>query len=46
MTEDPHNVDAITGATLTSNGVTHTIQFWLGDAGYGPYLEQFRKGGQ
>ena len=37
-------IDMITGATLTSTGVTHTIQFWLGDSGYGPYLEAFRKG--
>ncbi len=46
VSEDPHNVDGITGATLTSNGVTYTIQFWLGESGYGPYLKQFREGGQ
>lgn len=44
--EDPHHVDALTGATLTSNGVTHLIKFWLGDAGYGPYLKNFREGEQ
>lgn len=44
--EDPNHVDALTGATLTSNGVTNLIQFWLGDAGYGPYLKNFREGNQ
>jgi len=46
VADDPHNVDAITGATLTSNGVTNTIQFWLGESGYGPYLKRFREGGR
>lgn len=37
-------VDAITGATLTSAGVTNTVQFWLGDKGYGPFLRALRNG--
>ena len=44
LEEDPHQVDGITGATLTSDGVTRLVQFWLGDLGYGPYLKKFRKG--
>jgi Na+-transporting NADH:ubiquinone oxidoreductase subunit C len=35
-----HGVDALAGATLTSNGVTNTIRFWLSDAGYKPFLEK------
>jgi Na+-transporting NADH:ubiquinone oxidoreductase subunit C len=31
-------VDAISGATLTSRGVDHMMQFWLGDFGFGPFL--------
>jgi Na+-transporting NADH:ubiquinone oxidoreductase subunit C len=40
--EDPHNVDGLSGATLTSNGVTNLLHFWLGEKGFGPYLELFR----
>ena len=36
-------VDGISGATLTSRGVSNMIQFWLGDQGYKPYLDQLRK---
>jgi Na+-transporting NADH:ubiquinone oxidoreductase subunit C len=31
-------VDGLSGATLTSNGVTNLMQFWLGERGYGPFL--------
>ncbi|SEM95159.1 Na(+)-translocating NADH-quinone reductase subunit C [Halomonas caseinilytica] len=37
-------VDALSGATLTSNGVTNMLQFWLGPEGFGPYLAKFRGG--
>ncbi|MBB3189383.1 Na(+)-translocating NADH-quinone reductase subunit C [Halomonas cerina] len=37
-------VDALSGATLTSNGVTNMLQFWLGPAGFGEYLARFRSG--
>ncbi len=33
-----HRVDGLSGATLTSNGVTHLMRFWLGEQGYGPFL--------
>jgi Na+-transporting NADH:ubiquinone oxidoreductase subunit C len=39
---DVHGVDALSGATLTSNGVQHTLHFWLGDEGYGPFITKFR----
>ncbi len=42
---DVHGVDALSGATLTSNGVERTIHFWLGDEGYGPFIAKFRNGG-
>ncbi|WP_223788634.1 Na(+)-translocating NADH-quinone reductase subunit C [Marinicella meishanensis] len=35
-----HQVDTLAGATLTSRGVEATINFWLGERGYGPYLSQ------
>ncbi|MEY8213498.1 MAG: Na(+)-translocating NADH-quinone reductase subunit C [Colwellia sp.] len=39
---DVHGVDALSGATLTSTGVTKTLQFWLGAEGYGPFVTNFR----
>jgi Na+-transporting NADH:ubiquinone oxidoreductase subunit C len=40
-----HGVDALSGATLTSNGVQHTFDFWFGDMGFGPFLAKVREGG-
>ncbi|GAK15378.1 LOW QUALITY PROTEIN: Na(+)-translocating NADH-quinone reductase subunit C [Vibrio sp. JCM 19053] len=39
-----HGVDGLSGATLTSNGVQHTFDFWLGDMGFGPFLAKVRDG--
>jgi Na+-transporting NADH:ubiquinone oxidoreductase subunit C len=44
--EDPRDVDGLSGATITSNGVTHLVRFWVGADGYGPYLKRLAgKGG-
>jgi Na+-transporting NADH:ubiquinone oxidoreductase subunit C len=46
--DDPlgdHHVDGVSGATLTGNGVTKMMQYWLGDHGYGPYLRSIQGGG-
>lgn len=43
--EEPHKVDGLSGATITSRGVSHLVQFWLGEHGFGPYLQQLRQGG-
>lgn len=40
-----YQVDALAGATLTSDGVTNLIRYWLSDNGFGPYLERVRAGG-
>ena len=42
---DPHRIDGLSGATITSNGVTTTIKFWFGEHGFAPYLQNFRKAG-
>ncbi|MBU2869267.1 Na(+)-translocating NADH-quinone reductase subunit C [Colwellia sp. E2M01] len=42
---DIHGVDALSGATLTSNGVTHTLQFWFGEEGYEPFITKYRAEG-
>lgn len=39
-----HEVDGLSGATLTSVGVEHTFTFWLGEQGFGPFLSKVRKG--
>ena len=46
--EAPYKVDGMSGATITSRGVTYLIHFWLGEAGFGPYLNKLRAnpGGQ
>ena len=43
-TDDPHHVDGLSGATITSNGITRMMKFWLGSDGYGPFLKKFREG--
>jgi Na+-transporting NADH:ubiquinone oxidoreductase subunit C len=40
--KDPYQVDALSGATITSNGVTRMLHFWLGENGFGPYLAKVR----
>jgi len=42
--QDPHRVDGLSGSTITSNGVSRLIGFWLGKDGYASFLERFRKG--
>ena len=43
--ENPYEVDALSGATITSNGVTELLRFWLSGQGFGPYLEKARTRG-
>lgn len=40
--EDPFRVDGLSGATITSNGVTNMLDFWLGENGFAPYLARIR----
>ncbi|MPS31794.1 MULTISPECIES: Na(+)-translocating NADH-quinone reductase subunit C [unclassified Salinivibrio] len=43
--DSEHGIDALSGATLTSNGVEKQFDFWLGDLGFGPFLAKVREGG-
>ena len=46
--DDPladYHVDGVSGATLTGNGVSNIIKYWLGDNGYGPFLKNIQAGG-
>jgi Na+-transporting NADH:ubiquinone oxidoreductase subunit C len=40
---DPHRVDGLSGATLTARGVSNLLHFWLGESGFGPYLDLLRQ---
>lgn len=39
-----NQIDGIAGATLTSNGVNHLLDFWLGENGFGPFIKHLRNG--
>ena len=40
VAEDPHRVDGLSGATMTSRGVTNLLRFWLDENGFGPFLQR------
>jgi len=40
-----HQVDALSGATLTSRGVQGVVRFWVGDDAFGKYFKKINKGG-
>ena len=37
-----YKVDGLAGATLTSNGVSNMVKFWMGDKAFGNYLKRLR----
>ena len=39
-----HKVDGLSGATLTSNGVSSLMKFWMGDKGFKPFLTNLKNG--
>jgi len=41
----PHEVDGVTGATLTTEGVNNLVRFWFGEQGYRRYLRQLEAKG-
>ena len=38
--EDPYEVDGLSGATITSRGVSNLVHFWLGEDGFGNFLDK------
>ena len=38
--DGPYEVDGVTGATRTGNGITDMLHFWLGEWGYEPFLDR------
>ena len=41
-----YEVDGISGATLTGQGVTNLLRYWFGEHGFGPYLDKLRERGE
>lgn len=39
-----HQVDGLSGATLTARGVHNMLHFWLGESGYKSFLTNFKRG--
>jgi Na+-transporting NADH:ubiquinone oxidoreductase subunit C len=37
-----YEVDALSGATLTTRGVQNLVRFWTGDLGFGPFLDNLK----
>ena len=35
-------VDGLSGATITSRGVTNLVRFWASEDGYGPFLKKLQ----
>jgi Na+-transporting NADH:ubiquinone oxidoreductase subunit C len=38
--KDAYSVDALSGATITSTGVSNMMKYWMGPEGFGPYIDQ------
>lgn len=43
--EAVHQIDGLSGATLTGKGVSNLLRFWFGEHGYQPFLDKMRKQG-
>ncbi len=40
-----HGIDALSGSTLTSNGVNGSLKYWFSQHGFGPFLAKFKEAG-
>jgi Na+-transporting NADH:ubiquinone oxidoreductase subunit C len=40
-----YEIDSLSGATITSRGVSNMMAFWLGDRGFGKFLQKVRESG-
>jgi Na+-transporting NADH:ubiquinone oxidoreductase subunit C len=36
--KDPYAIDGLSGATITSTGVSNIVKFWMGDHGFGKFI--------
>ena len=44
--KDPHRIDGLSGATITSNGISRLVAFWFSKDGYGPFLKTAARGSE
>lgn len=42
--DEQHQVDGLSGATITSVGVENLVNYWLGEDAFGPFLNELRSG--
>ncbi len=42
--DSKHTIDGLSGATLTSDGVTGLVRYWLSEDAYKPFIEKFKAG--
>jgi Na+-transporting NADH:ubiquinone oxidoreductase subunit C len=42
--DSEHQIDSLSGATLTARGVENLINFWMGENGFAPFLKNLRDG--
>jgi Na+-transporting NADH:ubiquinone oxidoreductase subunit C len=40
--DSKYEIDGLSGATITTQGINNFIHFWLGPSGYGPFLAKLR----
>ena len=38
--DDDHSIDALSGATITSNGVTNAMEYWMGPQGFKNFIDR------
>ena len=41
--EKDYKIDGLSGATITSDGVTKLVKYWLGEDGFGPFIKKNMK---
>lgn len=41
--EKEHKIDGLSGATITSKGVSNLVQYWMGENGFGKFIEKLRE---
>lgn len=40
-----HEIDGLSGATMTGNGVSNLLRFWFGEHGFQPFLQRLQQKG-
>ncbi len=43
--DEQYQIDGLSGATLTGNGVSNMLKYWLGGNGFGPFLAYLKESG-